>query len=132
MTTKTDTHDWDGCLMCAVRALTEGRPQTWGLRAKGEADPTPGSSVSGVVMRMGEQASHFESKVPYVDLWLGGIERVRVAGHSISLREAIISAELQVGDSVTFTYEGEVQFQPKNGGPSSFRKFSATVERGHH
>jgi len=125
-----ETHDWDGCLMCAVRALTEGRPQDWALRK----DPAEGDTVTGVVLRMGTQPTYYtDAQAPYVDLWLGGVERVRVAGHGTMLREALISAEIQVGDTVTVTFEGVKPIPAKGRQPErSFKKFTVTVERGHH
>ena len=126
----TQTHDWDGCLMCAVRALTEGRPKDWATRK----DMVEGETVTGVVIRQGTQPTYYnDGQAPYVDLWLGGVERVRVAGHSQVLREALISAEIQVGDTVTVTFEGTKQFQPKAGnGPLSYKTFTIEVQRGHH
>lgn len=50
MTTEQEVHDWDGCLMCAVRALTEGRAPEWALNN----DRKPGDTVTGVVLRQGE------------------------------------------------------------------------------
>jgi hypothetical protein len=130
MTTTIETHEWDGCLMCAVRALTEGRPRDWATRK----DMAEGDTVTGVVLRMGSQPTHYtDAQAPYVDLWLGGVERVRVAGHGAVLREALISAEIQVGDTVTVKFEGTKEFQPKAGrGPLSYKLFTVTVERGHH
>jgi len=126
-----DTHDWDGCLMCAVRALTEGRPKEWVIRPKSE-EMTPGESVTGVVMRMGEQPSHYEDRVPYIDLWTGGIERVRVAGHGMSLRESLLAAEIQVGDTVTVTFERVADIQTGKFRGQKFRVFAVDVKRGHH
>lgn len=129
-TEKTEqVHDWDGCLVCAVRALTMGTPKNWGL---GKDNLEVGASVTGVVMRRGEQPSHFESRVPYVDLWLGGVERVRVAGHGTSLRTALECAEAEVGDTLTVRYEGEVEILSGRMKGSLLRKFSAEVRRGHH
>jgi hypothetical protein len=130
MTTMIETHDWDGCLMCAVRALTEGRPVDWATHKS----RVEGDTVTGVVLRQGVQPSHYsEAQVPYVDLWLGGVERARVAGHGQVLREALISAELQVGDTVTVTFEETKTFTPKGRSePVTYKVFTVEVARGHH
>lgn len=130
--TEMNSHDWDGCLMCAVRALTLGTPKTWGLMKAGK-EMQPGDSITGVVVRKGEQPSHYEARVPYLDLWLGGIERVRVAGHGQSLRAALESTEADVGDTVTVVFDGTYEFKRKGTNePATMRKFSAEVRRGHH
>lgn len=129
--TTTNEHDWDGCLMCAVRALTEERPREWSLRPVGQ-EFEPGESVTGVVLRQGEQPSHFESRVPFMDLWLGGVERARVAGHGMSLREAMLAAEIQVGDTVTVTFEKETEIQSGKYKGKPFKLFTVAVKRGHH
>lgn len=125
-----ETHDWDGCLMCAVRALTEGRPKDWAMTKNLE----PGDTVTGVILRQGTQPTHWsDSPVPYVDLWLGGVTRVRVTGHGQVLREALVSAETQVGDTLTVTFEGTRELPPKGGrGPLTYKMFAVSVDRGHH
>jgi|SRR6478735_6506643 len=122
--TENETHEWDGCLMCAVRALTEGRPREW----VGTAEP--GSTVTGVVLKMGTQPTAWGSgQAPYLDLWTGGVSRVRVAGHSTVLREALLAAEAQVGDTVTVTrHEDRANVKTQN----TYRVFSVEIERGHH
>lgn len=127
-TTTIEPHDWDGCLMCAVRALTEGRPKDWVMTNTLE----PGQAITGVVLRQGQQPSHYEPQVPYVDLWLGGPERVRVAGHGLSLREALLAAETQVGDTVTVTFEGESEIQTGKFKGHMFKRYTVGVRRGHH
>lgn len=124
----TETHDWDGCLMCAVRMLTEGRSKDWPL----DPDRKPGDTITGVVLRQGIQPSHFESQVPYVDLWLGGPDRARVAGHGSSLRDSLDAAETQVGDTVTVTFEKvhEIESGKYKGRP--FKVYTVEVKRGHH
>lgn len=117
--------------MCAVRALTEGRPKEW-VTVFGKVDAEPGDSVTGVVMRMGEQPSHYEDRVPYIDIWTGGIERVRVAGHGMSLRESLLAAEIQVGDTVTVTFERLSEIQTGKFKGQKFRLFAVDVKRGHH
>lgn len=123
-----ETHDWDGCLMCAVRALTEGRAKDWSM----DPERKVGDTITGVVLRQGQQPSHFEAQVPYVELWLGGAERVRVAGHGMVLREALLAAEIQVGDTVTVTFEkvAEIQKGPRAG--TTYKVYEVTVQRGHH
>lgn len=124
MTTETHEHA-DGCLMCAVRALTEGDPAaTW--------NPTQtGQTISGVVLRMGELATDF-GRVPFVDLWQGGTGRVRVKAYGSQLRHAIDGAAPQIGDRLQVWFDGEREYQPKGGrGPLTYKAFSANVQRGH-
>lgn len=129
MTVTIDEHDWDGCLMCAVRTLTLGTPKNWGL----DKDTLePGASITGVVMRQGVQPSNYAGQVPYVDLWLGGIKRVRVAGHGMSLRNALEAAETEVGDTMTVTFEGTEEIQTGKMAGRSFRVFAIEMKRGHH
>jgi hypothetical protein len=123
-----EQHDWDGCLMCAVRALTEGRPKDWSALVK-----TPGETVTGVVLRMGNQPTFYSNEpVPFVDLWLGGVTRVRATGHSMTLREQLVAAEIQVGDTVTVRFDGEAKGAMKSGKQMAYKTWTVTVERGHH
>lgn len=125
--------EWDGCLVCAVRAMTQGRPKDWAMTK----DLAPGSTVTGVVMRTGSQPTHYNTDpVPFLDLWIGGVDRVRVTGHSQSLREQIVSAEAEVGDTVTATFVEIRHFQSKfdrpGDAPRTMKIFEVSVERGHH
>ena len=77
--------------MCAVRQLTEGQAPFWG------ADQ-PGQEATGVVLRRGVQPAQFSDElVPFVELWLGGADRVRVTAWSSVLRAEIEKAELFPG-----------------------------------
>lgn len=116
--------------MCAVRALTEGRAKEWGMAPYLEE----GATVTGVILRQGVQPSHYQDQpVPYVELWLGGVKRVRVTGHSMALREALISAEPQVGDTLTVRFDGIKELPAKGGHPArNYKTWTATIERGHH
>lgn len=125
--TATIEHDHEAdCLMCAVRALTEGDPAaTW--------NPTEaGQTISGVVLRMGTLATDF-GPVPFVDLWTGGTGRVRVRAYSSGLRHALDGAAAQIGDRLQVWFDGErVIDQP--GRPMhgrTYKAFSANVQRGH-
>lgn len=128
--TDTTAHDWDGCLICAVRALTEGRPRDWSMTK----DLEPGTAITGVVVKTGEQPTHWgdNGRTAFLDLWLGGIERVRVAGHSISLRNALEAIEAQIGDTVTVTFDGPVELTTGRLKGQTMKIFTASVERGHH
>jgi hypothetical protein len=120
--------DWKFCLMCAVRAMTEGRAPQWIT-----PDLEPGSTVTGVVLRMGQVPTRFgEDKAPFTDLWTDGADRVRITGMSLGLRNALDSAEPQVGDTLTVTYEGVhlLEHGPYRGHET--KRYSVQVERGHH
>ena len=128
--TDTTAHDWDGCLICAVRALTEGRPRDWPMTK----DLAAGTTITGVVIKTGDQPTHWadNGRAPFLDLWLGGIERVRVAGHSLSLRNALEAIEAQIGDTVTVTFDGSVEITTGRLAGQMMKTFTASVERGHH
>jgi len=117
-----------GCLICAVRTLTEGRPREWSTTK----DLDPGTTITGVVIKTGDQPSHFEAQVPFLDLWLGGLERIRVAGHSLQLRNSIEALEAKIGDTVTVTFGGSVEIKTGRMAGQMMKTFTATVERGHH
>lgn len=125
-----EMHDWDGCLMCAVRALTQGRAREWGAVSMPELKA--GDSVTGVVLRQGNQPSHFAGQVPFIELWTGAIDRVRVTGHGTVLRLAILSQELEVGDTVTVTFDGEKEIKGGKYADKTFKAYTVDVKRGHH
>lgn len=118
------------CLICAVRAMTEGNPKGW---VPGE----PGASVAGVVLNMGRVESKFvdlqttDGTVPFTDLWTG-TERIRVIHYGRVLQLAMQAAAPAVGDRliVTFTQWGAVERGKFKGKP--FRVHTVGVERGHH
>lgn len=122
-------HQVDGCLMCAVRALTEGTPEIWNPTVEGE-------TAGGVILRTGMAvhpfSSHESDRAPFVDLWTGGMGRIRVVGYSGHLRAGIQAAEGKVGDvmSIRFDGTGIVVKGQHEGRP--YRKFTVTVTRGHH
>lgn len=113
------------CLMCAVRALTEGDPATtWRPELAGE-------SITGVVLRMGELVTDF-GRARFVDLWLGGQSRVRVVAASATLRHALDGVAPQIGDRLSVWYDGR-RIAPagtKMAG-REYRSFTANVQRGH-
>lgn len=114
------------CLMCAVRALTEGDPAaTW-------TPTTEGQTISGVVLRMGTRATDF-GPVPFVDLWTGGIGRVRIMAYASTLRHALDGVAAQIGDRLSVWFDGEGIVdrpgRPMHGRP--YKRFSANVQRGH-
>jgi hypothetical protein len=122
-------HHEDDCLMCAVRALTEGRAKEWW--------PEDPAEVTGVVLRQGTQPTHYSGPTLFVELWLGGRERVRVAGHSSMLRSLIEGSEIQVGDTVTVRYLGKKPIKSGRPEPSrstmprEYKAFELEVQRGH-
>jgi hypothetical protein len=125
MTTTNEHEHADGCLMCAVRALTEGDPAaTW-------TPEREGATISGVVLRMGELPTNF-GMIPFVDLWLGGTSRVRVKAYGAQLRDAIKSSAPLVGDRLSVWFDGERTI-PANGRHRelTYRSFSVNVQRGH-
>ncbi len=110
--------------MCAVRALTEGRAKEWATDEPSEA--------TGVVLRMGTQPTYFAGSAPFLELWLGGQERVRVTGHAAMLSSLIEGAEVQVGDTVTVRYTGKRPLKPgRSGAPREYKTFELEVRRGH-
>lgn len=117
------------CLMCAVRALTEGEPAVFW-------NPNPGQSVSGVVLRIDHEPSPFApnggDRVLFVDLWTGGTGRIRVRAYAASLDNAIRTAAALVGDRLTLTRgeDGTLTRGAFAGRP--FKTFTADVRRGHH
>lgn len=123
----TPDHETD-CLMCAVRALTEGDPAaTWG-----QTPMEPGATISGVVLRQGEKAMAF-GKTPFVDLWMGGTGRVRVMPFGAAFAHALAGAAAQVGDRVTVRFDGEQIIdrpgRPMHGRP--YKTYTVEVQRGH-
>lgn len=113
------------CLMCAVRALTEGDPATTWTPTK------PGSTISGVVLRQGDVTTSF-GPVPFVDLWQGGTGRVRVVAYQASLRHALAQGAAQIGDRLQLRFDGE-RYLPERGSRAamSYKMFSHNVQRGH-
>lgn len=119
-------HHEDGCLMCAVRALTEGRAKEW--------MPEEPAEVTGVVLRQGTQPTQFHSAgtAPFIEIWLGGTERIRITGYSSMLSSLISGAELQVGDTATVRYLGKRAAMRKVTGESyDYKVYEVEVQRGH-
>lgn len=125
--TEHETPDHEAtCLMCAVRALTEGDPAvTWN-----PAMNAIGETISGVVLRIGEKENVF-GPIPFVDLWRGGTGRVRVMAWSGTLRYELTSAAPQVGDRLSVKYVGEDTVRDGRMAGKTYRKFAVTVQRGH-
>ena len=123
----TETHDHEAnCLMCAVRALTEGDPAV-----RWPTDDSMAETVSGVVLRQGELSTSV-GPVPFVDLWLGGSNRVRVMAYSASLQHALSGAAAQIGDRLQVRFDGERELPAKGGyGPRVYKAYSVNVQRGH-
>jgi hypothetical protein len=119
-------HEAD-CLMCAVRALTEGDPAV-----RWPTDDSMAETVSGVVLRQGEVSTNL-GQFPFVDLWLGRSNRVRVMAYNDSLRHALSGAAAQVGDRLTIRFDGEQIIdrpgRPLHGRP--YKTYTVEVQRGH-
>ena len=109
--------------MCAVRALTEGVPATWTFENAGD-------TTSGVVLKKGNVATDF-GPVPFVDLWLGGSQRIRVMAWGSQLRHAIDGAEPQIGDRLQVWFDGEQELTKGPMAGRIIKRFSANVQRGH-
>ena len=125
MTTEQHDHETN-CLMCAVRALTEGAPSaTW-------APEEAGATISGVVLRQGEVQAAF-GPVPFVDLWTGGTGRVRLLAYQATFRHALANAAAQVGDRLQVWFDGKrpVEIPRGSGRTTMVRMFSVNVQRGH-
>lgn len=123
MTTEQHDHETN-CLMCAVRALTEGDPAaTW--------NPTEaGATISGVVLRQGTLSTDF-GPVPFVDLWQGGTGRVRVKAYGAQLRHALDGAAAQIGDRLQVWFDGERTIERGRFAGKPYKAFSVNVQRGH-
>lgn len=115
------------CLMCAVRALTEGTPAVFWT-------PEPGQSVSGVVLRIGHEPSpfHRSERVLFVDLWTGGTGRIRVRAYAASLENALRTAEALVGDRLTLSRGEDGTLTKGMYAGRRYKTFTADVRRGHH
>lgn len=119
------TEKHDHCLMCAVRALTEGDPAAHWVPTE------PGATISGVVLRQGEAHTNV-GPVPFVDLWQGGTGRVRVMAYSARLRHALAGAAAQIGDRLQIWFDGERFIEPPSRQAGrAYKAFSANVQRGH-
>jgi hypothetical protein len=117
------------CVICVVRALTEGTPKIW-------TPSTAGQAVTGVVLKLDEHPVPFapDGKVPAMDLWLGGLERVRVVALGTTLMKGIEEAAPAVGDRLRVTYFGLGTIPPRGlfTEARTYRKFTVEVSRGHH
>jgi hypothetical protein len=122
--TEIQGHHEDDCLMCAVRALTQGRAKEW--------IPEEPEEITGVVLRQGTQPSAYGAK-PFIELWLGGRERRRVTAYSGVLESLLDGAELEVGDTATIRYVGKAMTKPRPGKPDGleYKVFELEVQRGH-
>lgn len=120
-------HATDGCLMCAVRALTEGEPEVW--------RPSEPASVKGVVLWVGTVPNRYAvmagDTFPVVDLWLGGLDRVRVIGHG-SLGRELDRLAPTVGDTLTVAYTGHGTIEGGKYAGGAYRAHTVEITRGHH
>ena len=123
-TNHTESGSVPGCIMCAVRTLTEGTPRVW-------TPGTPGQSVNGAVLAHGTTDTNF-SPVPYVDLWLGGTARIRVILFGFSLQQGVKDAQAQIGDRLEIRFNGMKMVESVRLPSRPYRDFSVGVTRGHH
>jgi hypothetical protein len=123
MTTPTQDHEMD-CLMCAVRALTEGDPESYW------APTTPGENISGVVLRTGTGTGNW-GVFPFVDLWLGGRDRIRLNAGSLGFQSELSRAAARVGDRLQVWFEGEKILEKGRMAGRRYRAFRVEVQRGH-
>lgn len=117
----------NGCLMCAVRALTEGVPRAW--------QPEEPGSITGVVLTKGSFPNPLSvlssNEIRYVDLWLGGVERTRINAYGMSLSHSLHQADPQIGDTVTVTYLGVRPIERGKWAGREYKAFEVSVQRGH-
>lgn len=126
----TTNHDHTGrltCPVCIVRSLTEGEPQTW--------FPSEPASVKGVILWVGTIPTPFAmlatDTLPVVDLWLGGMDRVRIVGYGNLGRELNRMAPT-VGDTLTVTYTGHGTIARGKYAGRAYRAHTVEITRGHH
>ena len=120
------THQ-EGCLLCAVRALTEGEPEYIEFKE-------PGDEVKGVVIRTGRRLSAMAldgDGYPYVWLWLGGHERVGVVGYGTTMRAGLMDADAKVGDTLTIRFEERTEIKTGRFAGKPYSRYSVAVQRGH-
>lgn len=127
----TEHEHHDNCLMCAVRALTEGEPAAKWRGTK------PGDEISGVVLKVGTEPHVMgrEGRMAFMDLWMGGPGRVRIWAGPATLENAIRTQDPKMGDRVKVRYarDGIVRGNPRSplyGRP--YRVYEIDVKRGHH
>jgi hypothetical protein len=110
--------------MCAVRALTEGVPNMiWNPQNDGD-------TVFGVVLRQGTLSTEY-GPVPFVDLWRGGHDRVRILAYGSQLRHVLDGAAAQIGDRLQVWYDGERSIIRGAVRGRAYKMFRANVQRGH-
>jgi hypothetical protein len=126
----TTNHDHTGretCPVCVVRALTEGEPKVW--------FPSEPATVKGVALWVGTIPSRFAmlaaDTLPVVDLWLGGLDRVRVVGYG-SLGRELDRLAPTVGDTLTVAYTGQGTIQNGKYAGRAYRAHTVEITRGHH
>jgi hypothetical protein len=123
----TTNHEPDGCPVCIVRALTEGEPKTWW--------PNQPASVRGVVLQIGRTTSQFTTSagetIPYADLWLDGLDRVRIVGYGHVGRE-LDRLKPTVGDTLTVAYTGQGTIDSGKYAGRAYRRHTVELQRGHH
>lgn len=113
-----------GCLLCAVRAMTEGVPPVWW--------PDEPETITGVILRKGSKTDDFFGSIGFIDLWLGGGERRRL-NLVRGLNRVVGDTEPQIGDTLTVNFEGIKRVElPSRFAGHQYRVHSASIVRGHH
>lgn len=122
------------CLLCLVRQMTEGVPESVDLTE-------PGDSVTGVVLRRGTVPHPFflpppDDTVPFIDLWVASAlytVRRRFIAYGFPAQRAITDTDPQIGDTWTIHYEGRRPVPNRRTGETrEIKIFRADVKRGHH
>lgn len=123
----TSNQEPDDCPVCILRALTEGEPKSW--------FPSEPASVNGVVLQYGRTASRFtayvDGNIPFVDLWPGGTDRVRILGYG-SLGRELDRLAPTVGDTLTVAYTGQGTIERGKYAGRAYRAHTVEIKRGHH
>lgn len=123
----TESGSIPGCIMCAVRTLTEGTPRIW-------TPGTPGQIVAGAVLTLGHTENRFKPTEPFihVDLWQGGTSRIRVIAYGLHLHNGLRQARPAVGDRLEIRFDGIKSIPSGRLEGRTYREFTVTVTRGHH
>lgn len=69
--------------------------------------------------------------IPYVDLWLGGTDRVRIVGYG-SLGRDLDRIKPTTGDTLTVDYVGQGTIKSGRFQGRAYRKYTVEITRGHH
>jgi hypothetical protein len=127
MTTTNHCQEPDSCPVCITRALTEGEPLLWW--------PNEPATVKGVVLKVGTVPNRYPmiagETIPYVDLWLGGTDRVRISALGLMFRNQLERAAPTVGDTLTVAYTGQGTIDGGKYRGQAYRMHTVEIQRGH-